>query len=78
VSTIPARQPWNPAAATSEIWSGVDAALAQLLEDCFLENRIPYRLQGRSPGKLRYFVLPSDEAAAREIIREITEATPPA
>ena len=76
VSTIPARQPWNPAAATAEIWSGVDAALAQLFEDCFLENHIPYRRQGRSPGKLRYFVLPSDEAAAREIIREITEATP--
>lgn len=77
-STIPARQPWNPAAATAEIWSGGDAALAQFLEDCFLENRIPYRRQGRAPGTLRYFVLPSDEPAAREIIREVTEATPPA
>jgi len=76
-STIPARRPWNPAAATAEIWSGGDAALAQLLEDCFLENRIPYRRQGRAPGTLRYFVLPSDEPAAREIIREVTQATPP-
>jgi hypothetical protein len=76
-STIPARRPWNPAAATAEIWSGRDAALAQLLEDCFLENRIPHRRQGRAPGMLRYFVLPSDESAAREIIREVTEATPP-
>jgi hypothetical protein len=76
--TMLARQPWNPAAATAEIWSGGDAALAQLLEDCFLENRIPYRRQGRAPGILRYFVLPSDEPAAREIIREVTEATPPA
>lgn len=73
-----ARQPWNPAAATAEIWSGDDTALAKLLEDCFLENRIPYRRQGLAPGKLRYFVLPSDELAAREIIREVTEATPPA
>jgi hypothetical protein len=77
VSTIPARLPWNPAAATAEIWSGGDAALAQLLEDCFLENRIPYRRQGRAPGTIRYFVLPSDEPGAREIIREVTQATPP-
>jgi len=76
-STIPARPPWNPAAVTAEIWSGRDAALAQLLEDCFLENRIPYRRQGRAPGMLRYFVLPSDESAAREIIREVTQAPPP-
>jgi hypothetical protein len=76
-STIPARGPWNPAAATAEIWSGADAALGQLLEDCFVENRIPYRRQGRAPGTLRYFVLPSDEPAAREIIREVTQATPP-
>ncbi len=61
-----------PAAATAEIWSGGDTALAQLLEDCFLENRIPYRRQGRAPGNLRYYVLPSDEPAAREIIREVS------
>jgi hypothetical protein len=73
-----ARQSWNPAAATAEIWFGEDPALAKLLEDCFLENRIPYRRQGLAPGMLRYFVLPSDESAAREIIREVTEGTPPA
>ena len=69
---------WNPAAATAEIWSGKDAALAKLLEDCFFESRIPYRRQGLAPGELRYFVLPSHESTAREIIREVTEATPPA
>jgi hypothetical protein len=74
---ISTRQPWNPAAATAEVWSGDDAALAKLLEDCFLENRIPYPRQGFAPGKLRHFVLPSDESAAREIIREVLEATPP-
>jgi hypothetical protein len=78
VSAKFARQPWNPAAATAEVWSGDDPALAKLLEDCFLENRIPYRRQGLAPGKLRHFVLPSDESAAREIIREVTEAAPPA
>jgi hypothetical protein len=70
------RESWNPAAATAEIWSGRDAALAKLLEDCFFENRIPYRRQGLAPGMLRYLVLPSDESAAREIIREVLEATP--
>jgi hypothetical protein len=72
------RQPWNPAAATTEIWSGGDAAFGKLLEDCLLENRIPCRREGIAPGKLRYFVLPSDEFAAREIVREIREGTPQA
>ena len=72
------RRSWNPTAATAEIWSGRDAALAKLLEDCFFESRIPYRRQGIAPGMLRYFVLPSHESAAREIIREVTQATPPA
>ena len=70
------RQRWNPAAATTEIWYGGDAAFGKLLEDCLLENRIPCRREGLAPGKLRYFVHPSDESAAREIIREISEGTP--
>jgi len=78
VPAIPARGPWNPAAATAEVWSGGDTALARLLEDCFLENRIPYRREGRAPGMLRYFVVPSDESAAREIVHEVREGTPPA
>lgn len=72
------RQRWNPAAATVEVWSGEDAAFGRLLEDCLLENRIPCRREGIAPGKLRYFVLPSDESAAREIVREIREGTPQA
>lgn len=70
------RQPWNPAAANTEIWSGGDAAFGKLLEDCLLENRIPYRREGMAPGKLRYLVLAADEPAAREIVREINEGTP--
>jgi hypothetical protein len=66
------RQAWNPAAASIEIWAGGDAAFGKLLEDCLFENRIPYRSEGIAPGRLRYFVVPQDEPAAREIVREIT------
>jgi hypothetical protein len=69
------RQAWNPAAASIEVWSGGDAAFGKLLEDCLSENRIPYRSEGIAPGKLRYFVIPTDEPAAREIVREISEGT---
>jgi hypothetical protein len=73
------KQEWSPVAtttATAEIWSGQDAALAKLLEDCFFENRIACRREGVTPGTLRYFVLPADESAAKEIVREIREGTP--
>jgi hypothetical protein len=70
-------EPWNPAAATAEVWSGEDASLAELLEACLRENLIGVRCAGREPGTLRLFVTARDEAAALEIIREVREATPP-
>jgi hypothetical protein len=69
---------WNPAHATAEVWSGEDAAFAQILEDCLRENRIGARRQGAEPGMLRLFVMPPDADAAREILRELREGTPPA
>ena len=79
VEEQPARKrEWRPAAATSEIWNGEDAALAQLLQDCLRENGIGVRCQGNPPGIIQLRVMPSDEAAAREIIREVREASPPA
>ena len=72
------KRDWKPAAATLEIWSGEDAALAQLLQDCFRENGIGVRCEGKPPGIMRLMAMPSDEAAAREIIREVLEASPPA
>jgi hypothetical protein len=71
-------QPWNPAAATVEIWHGEDASLAELLDACLRENRIGVRRAGREPGTLRLFVTTPDETSAREIVREVREATPPA
>jgi hypothetical protein len=69
---------WNPTAATLEIWGGEDPALADLLESCLRENRIGVRREGAEPRQLRLLVMPVDEPAAREIIREVREATPPA
>lgn len=80
-SSVPALRPqhdWNPTAATVEIWNGEDAALADLLEACLHENRIDVRREGTEPGSLRLLIMPADEAPAREIIREVREATPPA
>ena len=68
---------WNPTAATVEIWSGDDAALAELLEACLRENAIGVRCEGSRPGILRVLVMPADEGPAREIIREVRDATPP-
>jgi hypothetical protein len=68
---------WIPARATVEIWSGEDGALAGLLEACLRENRIGVRREGAEPGALRLFIMPADEPAAREIVREVREATPP-
>ena len=72
------KREWKPAAATIEIWGGEDAALSQLLQDCLLENGIGVRCEGTPPGITHLRVMPSDESAAREIIREVREATPPA
>ena len=69
---------WNPEQATAEIWSSEDAALARNLIDCLRENRIGVRREGAEPGTLRLFVMPADEPAAREILREVREGTPPA
>ena len=68
---------WNPAAANIEIWTGEDGALAELLEACLRENRIGVRREGAEPTRLRLLIMPADEPAAREIIREVREATPP-
>ena len=68
---------WKPAQATAEIWSGEDAGLAHILEDCLRENRIGFRREGAEPGTLRLFVMPADADTAREILREIAEGTPP-
>jgi uncharacterized protein (DUF2336 family) len=72
---------WKPSDATAVVWSGADAALADLLEACLRENRIGVRRDdatGPEPNQIQLRVMPAAEAASREIIREVREATPPA
>jgi hypothetical protein len=74
---------WKPSDATVVVWSGEDTALADLLEACLRENRIGVRRDGDASlgttvsNEIRLVVTPTAEANAREIIREVREATPP-
>lgn len=67
---------WFPEDATAEAWDGTPPLLAEIIEMSLQENDIRTRWAG-SDEKKTLFVLPADEIRAREIIREIVEATPP-
>ena len=61
---------------TVEVWSGVDERIAQFLTAAMQENEVPIHLE--TAGDLtRIFVSGANEARAREIVREIVNATPP-
>jgi len=65
----------DPKDATSEVWSG-EQAMALTVRDCLRENGIDCVLiDGGEARRVR--VAPKFEARAKEIIREIIEATPP-
>jgi hypothetical protein len=67
---------FHPEDATAEVWSGTDAAVARSLKDSLRENGIGCALaKGETCSRLA--VLPSNEARAREIIREVVEGIPP-
>ena len=71
---------FQPKEATVAVWSGEDTALADLLEACLRENRIGVRREegaAAEPNQITLLVAPNAEAASREIIREVREATPP-
>jgi len=68
-------KPFYPDDASVEIWqtgpeghSGIQSALK--------ENYIRVRMETQPDGSLKLFVLPEDEAAAREIVREIVGDSP--
>ena len=61
---------------TVEVWTGTDRQLCQFLTAALDENEIPHRLQKEGVTKTIY-TPPSQSARAREIVREITEGTPP-
>jgi hypothetical protein len=68
---------WYPEDATLEVWSGDDSELATMIEASLRENQIHSRTEELAGGARKLFVLPKDEARAREIVREVVEASPP-
>jgi hypothetical protein len=62
--------------ATAEVWSGDRQTMAKMLQACLRENGIGCVLDDPD-GKTRIRVLRASENRAREIIREVMEATPP-
>jgi hypothetical protein len=68
---------FNPEEATEEVWAGRDSDMAQTLRVCLRENGIGCVMEDVDDERA-LFVTPELEARAREIIRQIVEATPPA
>jgi len=67
---------FHPEEARVEVWSGVDTQMAENLRMCFRENGIGC-VVSEEGERLRILVMPPQESRAKEIIREVIEATPP-
>src|SRR6266446_594330 len=68
---------WYPEDARLEVWSGNPNERGSVVEMSLKENRINYRVVMESDELKRVFVMPEDEARAREIVREVVEGAPP-
>jgi hypothetical protein len=69
-------QDWYPEDATVEVWSGGQPEMGEMIAASLQENQIHSR-RDNLKGRCALFVLPDDEARAREIVREIVDAAPP-
>ena len=68
---------FHPDDATSEVWSGEEAAMAEFLKDSLQANGIGCAIRDAGLDKHRVCVKPSDGSRAREIIRQVLDASPP-
>jgi hypothetical protein len=67
---------WDDEAASSEVWRGSEEEFADTLAVCLRENGIAsHRLSEQ--GEWRLVVRPEQEGRAKEIVREVVDATPP-
>ena|SRR6202521_2633468 len=75
---VPSNVPedWDDDAAVSEAWNGDEEDFANTLVACFRENGIPSHKLTQD-GRWRLVVRPEQEARAKEIVREVVEASPP-
>jgi|SRR6266403_797762 len=67
---------WHEEDATVEVWSSEQLRPGDTIELSLRENRIHARFDRRR-GQYAIFVMPEDQARAREIVREIVEGAPP-
>lgn len=67
---------FDPREASAEVWSGEDARMKEMLLACLRENGIGSVVDDAG-DQSRIRVLPSSATRAREIIREVVEASPP-
>ena len=65
---------YDPDLATEEVWAGEDAETKDMLIACLRENGIACELDAEDGFHI--FVMPSSESRAREIIREVIDASP--
>jgi hypothetical protein len=63
--------------ATFQVWSSYEPKLARFIVESLRENEIPTRTETRAE-QTAIFIPSACEFRAREIIREVIEATPPA
>ena len=68
---------WNPQDATVEVWSESGEETTWMIEASLRENNIYSRTDVLEDGSRKVFVMPNEEARAREIVHEIKDATPP-
>jgi hypothetical protein len=78
---------WNPGDATQKVWDDPqgDTTSTGMIIASLQENHIHWRANGSDDPDddadapiTEIYVMPENEARAREIIREVTEASPPA
>ncbi len=67
---------WPSEEATTEVWTGDDSWLSDMIVASLRENQIPVR-RDNAAGKQILYVLPEDEDRARDTVREIVEGAPP-
>ena len=76
-STAFTTTPGIDAPATLQVWSGTDEKMAQFLMSALKENQIPAHYD-TTTMQFVILVAPANQARAREIVHEVTDATPPA
>jgi hypothetical protein len=58
------------------VWKGIDSKLAQFLTSALSENNLVARVANEA-GSIAIYVAEGNQARALEIVREVTQGTPP-